>query len=227
MANWERIVADMHNVDDIDCAGAACRALDAASDETRLPQLHQLLTGGKYFFVREAAAFPIARLEGLRALPQLLYALELGEEEGHDNDGLQTVVTGLVKSDPMQAAPRLRRMLRGRSERQRAQAAWLWGYAAKALTPEPLFPLLTDPSPRLRLAAVGSLGSFKGRDDVFGKLVRALDDPDIRVKCSAISALGYYRDPRALAPLRAMLVGAHATVQSSVRFALRALGKVQ
>jgi HEAT repeat protein len=78
MSEWDRIIADLHDVEeDTDRAVATFEALDKAADESWLPRLHQLLAKGRDFFVREAAAVPIARLEGLRALPQLLYALQL------------------------------------------------------------------------------------------------------------------------------------------------------
>jgi bilin biosynthesis protein len=227
MSEWDRIIADLHDVEDIDRAVAACEALDKSADESWLPRLHQLLANGRDFFVREAAAVPIARLEGLRALPQLLHALQLGEEEGHDNDGLSSVVEGLVSANPEEAAPALLRMIRGPSERQRSDSAWLWGYAAKALSPEPLLELLSDPSPRVRSAAVGSLGSFEGREDVFASLVQALEDPDEQVKCSAASALGFYGDRRAVSPLRRLLSDSPESVWRIVEYALQQLGKVR
>ncbi len=188
MSEWNRILADLHNVEEVNRAVAACEALDKAADESWLPRLHQLLAEGRDFFIREAAAVPIARLEGLGALPQLLHALQLGEEEGHDNDGLAALVTGLVWANPEEATPALLRMIREPSERQRSDAAWLWGFAAQALTPEPLLALLNDPGPCVRSAAIGSLTSFKDREDVFASLVLALDDSDEQVKCSAASA---------------------------------------
>jgi HEAT repeat protein len=225
MSEWGRILADLHDVENLDRAVGACEALDKAADESWLPQLHRLLAKGRDFFVREAAAVPIARLEGLRALPQLLRTLELGEKEGHDNDGLASLVSDLVWSNAKEAAPALLRMIRGPSERQRSDAAWLWGFAAEALTPEPLLALLSDPSPHVRSAAVGSLGSFKGREEVFTSLLKTLDDTDESVRCSVASALGYYGDRRAAAPLQALLGNSSESVQRIVEYALRQLGK--
>jgi bilin biosynthesis protein len=226
MSDWERIIADLLDVEDVDRAVAACEALDRAADESWLPRLHGLLANGADFFVREAAAAPIARLEGLRALPQLLHALHLGEDEGHDNDGLSSIVTDLVWANPEEAAPTLLEMICGSLERQREDAAWLWGFAAKSLTPEPLLALLRDPSPRVRSAAVGSLGSFKGREDVFTSLVQALEDPNEGVRCSAASALGFYGDRRGVPPLRELLSDSSESVRHVVEYALQQLGKV-
>src|SRR3954447_15724592 len=105
MEAWDRSVADLHAAGGVDRAVAACDALDRAADESWLPRLHQLLAGGRDFFVREAAAAPIARMEGLRALPQLLAAMERGEEEGHDNDGLCALIADLVAAEPNRSAP--------------------------------------------------------------------------------------------------------------------------
>lgn len=223
MIEWDRIIADLHDVEDIDRAVGACEALDKAADESWLPRLHQLLAKGSDFFVREAAATLIARLEGLRALPQLLHALQLGEEEGHDNDRLASLVSGLVSANPEEAAPALCQMIREPSERRRSAAVWLWGFAANALAPEPLLALLSDPSARIRSATVGSLGSFEDREDVFAGLVQALEDPDEGVKCSAAIALGYYGDQRAVSPLRALLSDSSESVQRIVEYALEQL----
>ena len=226
MSELDRIIADLHDVENVDRAVAACEALDKVADESWLPRLHQLLANGRDFFVREAAAVPIARLEGLRALPQLLHALQLGEDEGHDNDGLTAVVSDLVWANPEEAAPVLLRMIHGPSERQRSDAAWLWGFAANAVAPEPLLALLSDPSSRVRSAAVGSLGGFKRREDVFAGLVQGLADPDEQVQCSAASALGFYDDRRAIPPLRKLLSDSPESVQRIVEYALQQLGKV-
>jgi bilin biosynthesis protein len=224
MSEWDRIVADLHNVLDVDRAVKACEALDKAADESWLPRLHRLLANDKSFFVREAAAFPIARLEGLRALPNLLHALKRGEEDGHDNDGLVSVISDLVSADQGEAAPLLLQMIRSRSERKRSDAAWLWGFAAEALTPEPLLKLVNDSSHRVRRAAIGSLASFKGREDVFGSLVNALEDPDEEVRCSAASSLGYFGDKRAISPLRRLYYDAPESVRRIVEYAIKQLG---
>ncbi len=227
MSQWDRFIADLHDMQNMDRAVAACAALDRAADASRLPELHRLLAEGRDFFVREAAAAPITRLEGLRALPQLLHARHLGEAEGHDNDGLDFLITELVSANAGQAAPPLRRMIEEPSERQRSDAAWLWGFAAAALTPDPLLALLADPSPRVRSAAAGSLGSFPGQEDVFAGLVRALNDPEDGVKCSAASALGHYGDLRALSPLRELLPRSGEAVRRIVEYALEQLRKMR
>ena len=226
MSEWDQIVADLYAVEeDVDRAVAACEELDRCADESWLSGLHRLLSEGENFFIREAAAVPIARLEGVRALPQLLYALQLGVEEGHDNDGLNSVVAAVVEANPEEAAPSLLHLLRGPSECQRSAAAGLLGLAAKIIGPEPLLALLSDASPRVRAAAVGSLAGFKGREGVFASLMQALDDPDEGVRRSAASALGYYGDQRAVSRLRYLLAHSSSSIRRFVEFALQRLGK--
>jgi bilin biosynthesis protein len=225
MSEWDHIVADLHSVFDVDRAVKACETLDKAADESWLPRLHRLLAKDKSFFVREAAAFPIARLEGLRALPKLLHALKLGEDDGHDNDGLVAVISDLVSAHPEEAAPILLQMIRSRSERKRSDAAWLWGFAAEALTAEPLLKQLKDSSHRVRSSAIGSLPSFKAREDVFAVLVNALEDPDEEVRCSAASSLGYYGDKRAISPLRRLYYDSPESVRRIIEYAIEQLGK--
>lgn len=225
MSEWDRIVADLHNVLDADRAVRACETLDRTADESWLPRLHRLLAKDKSFFVREAAAFPIARLEGLRALPKLLHAKKMGEDDGHDNDGLVAVITDLVLAHPEEAAPILLQMIRSRSERKRSDAAWLWGFAAEALTPEPLLKLLNDRSRRVRSSAIGSLPSFKDREDVFTGLVNALEDQDEEVRCAAVSSLGYFGDKRAKAPLRRLYHDSPESVRRMIEYAIAQIEK--
>jgi HEAT repeat protein len=225
MTEWEQIVADLHAAeDDVDRAVAACAALDKAADESRLPELRRLLTEGRDFFVREAAAIPIARLEGLQALSGLLLAHQRGREEGHDNDVLSAVISDLVKRAPHQAAPMLLLMLAEPSDETRSAAAWLIGFASEAIMPEPLLAALSDTSPRVRADAAGSLSSFEGHPGVFERLIRALtEDRDEQVRVSAASSLGYLGDKRALPALQAALTDPAERVRYFARYAITKL----
>jgi HEAT repeat protein len=225
-SDWARIVAAIKNVeDDVDGAVAATFELDKAATRAWLPRLHRLLARGRDFFIREAAAVPIARLQGLRALSQLLHALHLGSKEGHDNDGLGSIVAGLVSTDPARAAPILRRMIHARSERDRRDAAWLWGTAAPAVPLEPLLDCVNDRSAAVRSAAVGSLSSFAGGPGVFDALVRALSDPDEQTGVNAAAGLGYLGDARAIPKLRKALRDPKKRVREFARYALERLEK--
>lgn len=227
MSEWVRIIADLHNISDGDRAIKACEELDKAADESWLPHLRQLLESGRDFFIREAAAVPIARMEGLRALPQLLHAKKLGEDDGHDNDGLVDLIIDLVSDHTEEASAILFQMIQSPSERERSDAAWLWGFAAKSLTAEPLLKLSNDSNHRVRSSAIGSLTSFKGRYDVFTILVNALEDPDEEVRCSAASSLGYYGDKQALPQLRKLYNDSPESVRHIIEYAIEQLGKTR
>jgi len=207
MPDFDRIIADLESGQDVDRAVAAAEQLDDAADETWLPRLHQLLAKGGDFFIREAAAVPIARLQGLQALPELLCALARGEEEGHDNDLLGSLISDLVWASPEEAAPLLRGMLSNTDNTRRAHAAWLWGFASAAVEPEPILRLLKDENASVRAAVCGSLATFRGRPAALEGLLTALDDVDGDVRLSAAASLGDFADTSAAPKLREVAAG--------------------
>lgn len=223
MSEWDQIVADLHNSAEVERAVAACAALDKGADESRLPQLYQLLTEGKDFFIREAAAAPISRLEGLRALPCLLRARELGVAENHDNDGLDSIIMDLVSYHSEEAVPMLLAMSSSPSAACRADAAWLLGFCANAASPEPLVKLAQDNNSSVRSVAIASLASFGNRDEALNALLNALQDNDEQVRIEAASALGYYGDRQAKTALRGSLFDSSDQVRSVAKHALRQL----
>jgi hypothetical protein len=103
---WDALLADLRSLD-IDRAVRAVKLPHDRADATDLPRLRSLIKHGKDFFIREAAAAPLARREGVRALPLMFEALTLGVREGHDNDGLAHFVSEVLQADPDGAAPLL------------------------------------------------------------------------------------------------------------------------
>jgi HEAT repeat protein len=79
----------------------------------------------KDFFIREAAAWPLAGLAGVSALPQLLVALQRTFDDGHDGDGFQTALIELVEADKPAARQFLEGLLRTGDEAARENAKWL------------------------------------------------------------------------------------------------------
>lgn len=55
------------------------------------------------FFVREAAAWPLAELAGPSVLPQLLEAYQRGFDDGHDNDGFTVALLEIPALYPSEA----------------------------------------------------------------------------------------------------------------------------
>jgi HEAT repeat protein len=200
-AQWNELLGDLHAIqthDDVDRAVSAATRLAELDDPSRLPDLKALVESAE-ISILEAIGQPIANLEGLKALPILLRALDRGHEQGHDCDTLAFVIVDLVVSHFQDAAPVLLEMLRSQDDRTRANAAWLMGFAASGVAdPRPLLQALEDPNPDVRGAAVGSLASFHSKLDVFDALARMLHDPDDSVRVDAASSLGYLGDRRAI-----------------------------
>jgi HEAT repeat protein len=194
MKRLNQLLKAMHS-EDVDEAVGASTALNAEATVEWLPALRELLTTGGDFFVRDAAAWPVARLDGFRALPLLLRAHRLGTQDGHDNDGLDTVIIEVIEAHPSDAVPSLLEWAGSGSDADRTEAAWLLGFVH--IPPHSLLGLAKDQSPSVRSAAFGSLASFKGDEAVYSALVAGLSDESDDVAVSAASALGYYGDRRA------------------------------
>lgn len=200
LSEWERLVEDLRSDDR---AVRAASVLARVADESRVPDLYRLL-GSDDCFVREAAAEPLARLEGARALPALFTALTRGESEGYDNDSLVGIISELLEDNPQGAAPLVLQMVSAPEWKVREHAAWALGFLPSDVALEPLLVALSDESPDVRSAAAGSLGSFEG-EDVLLPLIECLRDDDKRVRVSAADALRYLGDRHAVPALREAL----------------------
>lgn len=181
----------------------AAEEFDRRATVEDVPLLRRLMAEGNNFF-RACLSSTLARLEGPSALPFLLQLLRERQTEGYEHQSLVFAVTDVVTLHRTETAPRLAEMSESPDVQGRRDAAWLWGFAAPVASIEPLFRLASDSDPGVRGRAIGSLGSYKGREDVYQALVAALVDPDESVRVDAASALGYYGDPRAIALLEAL-----------------------
>src|SRR5690606_14341069 len=128
---WQRVVAALRDVSDIDSAVAAAAELQAAASTEDVPRLIELLAD-ESFFVREAAAWPLSDLGRLDALPQLLAAYQRGLAEGHDNDGFSASLIDLVQSSPIEARAELSVLLQSSDSELRKTAVWLRGFVGGA-----------------------------------------------------------------------------------------------
>jgi hypothetical protein len=135
----------------------AARQISKVADPSHINDLYKLMESDN-FYVREVIADPLARLEGVRALPILFQALQRGEQQGHDNDGLTNTMIGLFESNKDVVAPMLIDMTQSPLASLRADAAWALGFVASAIDPEILFKLFTeDPDAEVRGVAADSL----------------------------------------------------------------------
>jgi HEAT repeat protein len=223
---WSQIIHDLRSTN-VKRAVLACEKINTTADASRIAELYELLNDDSYF-VREAAAIPLARLKGIEALPSLFQAMTRGEEDEHDNDGLVATIAHLLESNQEKVTPLLLKMVEDRDKHVRLNAAWALGFVASQISPVPLFKLIdNDESFRVRSAATASLGSFKDFPEVFDRLVLLLQDPSLHVQVAAIAALGYLGDKRAISPLQEMLRGASETIRFSIQFALERLSQVR
>ncbi len=203
-AGWNQWIRDLYS-EDVDRAVRACEEISQTADETNISDLYSLLEDDN-FFIREAAAYPIARLEGVRALPALFRAYTRGIQDGHDNDGMSEAIGDLLEKNQKAALPLLENMLLDDGKDVRANAAWALGFVAEQIAPAILMNLLEKENDLdVRLAAIGSLGSFDGYPEVVDILISLLDDSNEQVLVSAIFSLSYMGDKRAIAPLNSSL----------------------
>lgn len=197
---WEQVLVDLNSIN-ADRASKAGLALTKIADESHVPELYALLQEPN-FFIRESAADPLARLEGVRALPALLQALTRGSQQGHDDDTLRSIIVGLLKAHRSEAAPMLLEILDNDVATTRSNAAWALDYVSSAISAEPLLKALRDAAPDVRSAAAGSLCNFEENPQVVDELIRVLQDSDEQVRASAAMSLGFLDDKRAVPALR-------------------------
>jgi HEAT repeat protein len=221
--DWERILADLHAEDDVDRIVQAAGRLDVIATEAHVPDLYRLIQDNDWF-IREAAAEPLARLEGVRALPLLFRALTCGQQQGQDNDGLSTTIVNLMEAHQPECAPLLLAMLQDTEATIRENGAWALGWQPSAIALAPLLKAVRDSDARVRAAAAGSLSSFKVAESV-DALIPLLYDSDEQVRVSAAAALGYLGDPYAVPALQSALHDRSERVRSFAQYALDRLRK--
>lgn len=199
---WIQLLAALRNGEDVDNAVAASDAIEAEATKGQINELYILLEDDD-FFVREAAAAALVRLEGSRALPGLLKALEMGAIEDGDNDLLSAIVVRLLEAAPNECALELIDLLTDDRPSRRRNAAWGLGFARiPGGLPALQTALGNEKDADVRAALVGSIASYRSDADVVHSLIGSLADPAETVRIAAIAALGYIKDERAQTALR-------------------------
>jgi HEAT repeat protein len=165
--------------------------LRTTTDSSRVLDLYALLREKNNVWMRELAAEPLARLEGIRALPALFEAQQLGRQERHDNDGLDTILVVLLTTHQQEAASLLVRILSDLTSELRCQAVWGLSFLSKDLVLEPLLQALDDDVPEVRVEAARSLSSESFMShETMSALLQALRDPESSVRVEAAYSLG-------------------------------------
>jgi hypothetical protein len=129
---WSEIVSALASRDVDACVNAASRLHSESSTEDIQALLGLLETGD--FFVREAAAWPLAELAGLDHLPKLLVAYQQGFDEGHDNDGFSAALLEIPALFPAEARRVIEDLVRSSDEPLRGHAEWLLDFCQPVVT---------------------------------------------------------------------------------------------
>lgn len=189
---WRELLAILRDSDaEEEEQDNAAERLMATTDPLRVPDLYALLREKGNFWLRELAAEPLARLEGIRALPAFLEARQLGRQERHDNDGLDTILVSLLTSYPQEATPLLIHLLADLKSPHRREAVWALGFLPRELALEPLLQAVQDTVPEIRAEAANALcsASYMSHETIT-TLLQALRDPVSAVRLAAAYALG-------------------------------------
>lgn len=122
-AAWSEIVSGLSASSVDACVGAASR-LHAEAGADDIPKLLHLLESDD-FFIREAAAWPLAELAGPAVLTHLFAAYQRGFDEGHDNDGFTAALLEIPALFPEAARASLASIIATASEPMLGHAVWL------------------------------------------------------------------------------------------------------
>ncbi len=109
---------------DVDTCVEAAGRLHKEAEVEDIPKLLELLQSSD-FFVREAAAWPLAELAGTKVLTELFIAYQMGFDEGHDNDGFTAALLEIPAIYPGETRQALERIVTTADEPMRGHASWL------------------------------------------------------------------------------------------------------
>jgi hypothetical protein len=217
----ESLIADVRG-EDMGRFEAAVEVLERVTDRTWLPRLYELLDD-EDIVVRGAVRWPVAIMDGLRAMPAILTALERDLADGADGDGYLETMEFILEANPADGASLLQSWILDPAAKKRQHAAWLWPVLGERLPIDPLLAAAADRDAGVREDVVGSLESYpeepRAREAVFARL----EDPEPKIGDLAACILAYMGDPRAEAALRARLLRCLPSSKSLLEDALRGL----
>jgi hypothetical protein len=120
---WRELLPRL-NANEVEVCAAAAKELHASATAEDVPRLLALLED-EDFFVREAAAWPLAELAGPSILPQLLVAYQRGFDQGHDNDGFTAALLEIPALHAVEAKTALLALVQVEDSAMRSHAEWL------------------------------------------------------------------------------------------------------
>ncbi len=106
---WDQIMKDLHNTSNPSVAAKAFIALKQKADRHDLPKLYQMIKSAD-FYEREAAAYPLGRLEKEKALPILLETIIQAVKEDEDTDSIEIAIADVISANPDQAKKELSKL---------------------------------------------------------------------------------------------------------------------
>ncbi len=177
--------------------------------------------------VRCAAAETLGRIpSGLEPLRRLA-----DDEAGKPRSSYSPAVHAeMIRALGRQAGPaqepRLAAALDARDDSVKLAALEVWEESSGGVFPEQALSLRHHADPKIRAQLVSALARHPSKE-TFDRLVFALSDPELQVRCAAVRAMGVLRDERAVANLEQLLeTGAEGERIAALR-ALADLGKAE
>ncbi|MFE2853903.1 HEAT repeat domain-containing protein [Streptomyces lavendulae] len=170
------------------------------------------------WYARHVLARILAETAGHTSLAALLraYSRDLGD----DQDSLSTRLHVLAQEHPAAAREVLLPCAVGSDEDLRRAAIWLLGFVPEPADLDLLAHAAQDADEGVRSAVVGTLGSHKTEPTAVDLLLNLLDDPSPQVRISALSSLGFLRQPRTLRKIRLLAHDDNPRVRAWVAIAL-------
>ena len=126
---WNEVVSALSDRDVSTCVEAASKLHTSATPED-IPRLLSLVESAD-FFIREAAAWPLAELAGPSVLPQLLTAYQRGFDEGHDNDGFTAALLEIPAIFGSEAKHAIASLADTAEGKMKENALWLLEFCEK------------------------------------------------------------------------------------------------
>ncbi|MER7512061.1 HEAT repeat domain-containing protein [Streptomyces lavendulae] len=206
---------------DLDDLAEIEEELVAARRQELIPYLERHLAAAVEagdWYARHVLARILAATAGRTSLEALLraYSRDLGD----DQDSLSTTLHVLAQEDPAAAREILLPCAVGNDEDLRRAAIWLLGFAPEPADLDLLARAALDSDEGVRSAVVGTLGSHGAEPAAVDLLLHLLDDPSPQVRISALSSLGFLRQPRTLRKIRALANDENPRVRAWVAIAL-------
>ncbi|MGW7175345.1 HEAT repeat domain-containing protein [Streptomyces xanthophaeus] len=170
------------------------------------------------WYARHVLARILAETAGHTALAALLQAYS--RDLGDDQDSLSTTLHVLAQEHPAAARQILLPCAVGSDEDLRRAAIWLLGFVPEPGDLDLLAHAAQDSDEAIRSAVVGTLGSHGTEPAAIDLLLQLLDDPAPQVRISALSSLGFLRQPRTLRKIRMLANDDSPRVRAWVAIAL-------